>query len=61
VSFYAELKRRNVFRVGIFYAIAAWLVIEVAETVRRCSTSPLVCYGGTVLVFSWIYELTPDG
>lgn len=27
------LKRRNVFRVGLFYVVATWLVIEVAETV----------------------------
>ncbi|HSM52883.1 MAG TPA: hypothetical protein VK839_01725, partial [Erythrobacter sp.] len=32
-SLFAELKRRNVFRVGLFYVVTAWLVIEVAETV----------------------------
>jgi adenylate cyclase len=71
VSFYAELKRRNVFRVGIFYAIAAWLVIEVAETVLPLFDVPAGVLRGLivllvlgvvpVLVFSWIYELTPDG
>ena len=30
---FAELKRRNVFRVALFYVVTAWLVIEVAETV----------------------------
>jgi adenylate cyclase len=29
----AELKRRNVFRVALFYVVSAWLIIEVAETV----------------------------
>jgi hypothetical protein len=33
MSLFAELKRRNVFRVGLFYVVTAWLVIEVAETV----------------------------
>ena len=32
MSFIAELKRRNVFRVGVAYAIVAWLLIEVAHT-----------------------------
>jgi hypothetical protein len=32
MSLIAELKRRNVFRVGVAYAIVAWLLIEVAHT-----------------------------
>ncbi len=32
MSFYAELKRRNVIRVGAAYAVAAWLLIQVADT-----------------------------
>ena len=31
ISFFAELKRRNVFRVGIAYVIAAWLILQVAD------------------------------
>lgn len=71
MSLFAELKRRNVFRVGLFYVLAAWLVIEVAETVLPLFDVPdgvlrglvvlLVLAFVPVLVFSWIYELTPEG
>ena len=33
MSFFTELKRRNVFRVGIAYTVAAWLLIQLADTV----------------------------
>jgi len=33
MSLFTELKRRNVFRVGLFYLVSAWLIIQVAETV----------------------------
>ena len=33
MSFYSELKRRNVLRVGAAYAVVAWLLIQIAETV----------------------------
>ena len=33
MSFFEELKRRNVFRVGIAYAVAAWLLIQVTDIV----------------------------
>ena len=68
---FAELKRRNVFRVGIFYVVTAWLVIEVAETVLPIFDVPEGVLRGLVLLLvigivpalglSWIYELTPDG
>jgi hypothetical protein len=71
VSLFAELKRRNVFRVGIFYVVAAWLVVEVAETVLPLFDVPAGVLRGLIvllvigfvpaLVFSWIYELTPEG
>ena len=71
MSFYVELKRRNVFRVGAAYIVAAWLLIQVAETIF-----PLFGFGDTparvtvillaigfplFLVFSWVFELTPEG
>jgi adenylate cyclase len=43
VSLFAELKRRNVFRVGLFYVVTAWLVIEVAETVLPLFDVPTAC------------------
>ncbi len=71
MSFFEELKRRNVFRVGVAYVVVAWLLIQVAETIF-----PLFGYGDTpartvvvilaiglvpVLVLAWVFELTPEG
>ena len=66
-----ELKRRNVFRVALFYIVAAWLVVQVAETVLPVFDVPEVFVRGVIvvlaigfvpaLVFSWIFELTPEG
>ena len=71
MSLFAELKRRNVFRVAIFYVVTAWLVIEVAETVLPIFDVPDGVLRGLVvlliiglvpaLALSWIYELTPEG
>jgi serine/threonine-protein kinase len=66
-----ELKRRNVFRVGAAYLAGAWLLIEVAGTLFPAFGIPdwgirfmvIVFALGFIpaLVFSWVYELTPEG
>jgi serine/threonine-protein kinase len=71
MSIYQELKRRNVFRVGAAYIVTAWLLIQVVETIF-----PLFGFGDTparivvivlaigfplFLLFSWVFELTPEG
>jgi adenylate cyclase len=71
MSLFAELKRRNVFRVGLFYVVTAWLIIEVAETVLPLFDVPDGVLRGLVVLLviglvpalglSWIYELTPEG
>ena len=71
MSFFSELKRRNVFRVAIAYVIAAWLVLQVSEFVLEAIGAPdwvlkallfLAALGlPFVLLFSWAYELTPEG
>ena len=71
MSFIKELKRRNVFRVAIAYAIAAWLLIEVSATTFPMLRLPewaatlvaaLLIIGLPVaLIFAWAYELTPEG
>ena len=71
MSLYAELKRRHVFRVALFYVVAAWLVVQVAETVLPLFDVPdgvlrglvvLLAIGFVpVVIFSWVYELTPEG
>jgi adenylate cyclase len=67
----AELKRRNVFRVGVAYAIVAWLLIEVASVVLPALHLPdwaltfliIVILAGfpLALVIAWAFELTPEG
>jgi TolB-like protein/tetratricopeptide (TPR) repeat protein len=71
MSLWAELKRRNVIRVAVFYAVAAWLVLQVADVLfgilgvpdwsLRLVLGMLILGVPFVLVFSWAYELTPEG
>jgi len=71
MSFWLELKRRNVIRVAVFYAVAAWLVLQVADVLfgilgvpdwsLRLVLGILLLGLPFVLVFSWAYELTPEG
>jgi len=71
MSFIKELKRRNVFRVGVAYAIAAWLLIEITATTFPILKLPdwsvtlvtaLVLIGFPLaLILAWAFELTPDG
>ena len=71
MSLFSELKRRNVFRVGTAYIVAAWLVIQVVETILpafgfdssavRIVVIVLAVLFVPVLVFSWAFELTPEG
>ena len=71
MSLLSELKRRNVIRVGVFYVVAAWLILQVAELLFDVLGVPdwslkfvlamLLLGFPVVLIFSWVYELTPDG
>ena len=71
MGLFAELRRRNVFRVGTAYLVLAWLVIQVTDTVAPALNLPewtlgLVVWIGIVgfpfaLIFSWAFELTPEG
>jgi TolB-like protein/tetratricopeptide (TPR) repeat protein len=71
MSLIAELKRRNVFRVGAAYAIVAWLLVEVASVVLPTFEAPewvmkvftfLVILGFPLaLILAWAFELTPAG
>ena len=70
-NFFAELKRRNVYKVAIAYAIVAWLLIQVATQVFPFFEIPnwavqlvvLVMVIGfpIALVLSWAFEITPEG
>jgi TolB-like protein len=71
MSFFEELKRRNVVRVGIAYVIVAWLVLQVSDVVLNNIAAPewvfqvimlLLGIGfPVVLLFAWAFELTPEG
>ena len=71
MGFVAELKRRNVFRVGVAYLILGWVVIQVTDTVSPALNLPdwtlaLVTWIGIIgfpfaLFFAWAFELTPEG
>ena len=67
----SELKRRNVFKVAMAYAIAGWLIIQVATSVFPAFKFPawtvqfviiLVVIGFPIsLIIAWAFELTPEG
>jgi len=71
MSFIAELKRRNVIRAAGLYLVGAWLVIQVASTVLpafgvpgwvlRALITVLAVGFIPAMIFSWVFELTPDG
>jgi TolB-like protein len=71
MSLIAELKRRNVFRVGVAYAIVAWLLVEVSSVLLPAFKVPewvfqafviLVVLGFPLtLVIAWAFEMTPEG
>ena len=71
LSVYAELKRRNVFRVALLYIVAAWLLLQltgvlfpllgIPDWVHRFIFSLLLICFPAVLAFSWVCEITPQG
>jgi len=71
MSLFEELKRRNVIRMAGLYVVGAWLITQVAGTVLPMFGAPdwigrsivvLLAIGFVpTMLFSWIYELTPEG
>jgi len=71
VSFFAELKRRNVFRVAVAYSVIAWILAQVADLAFDNFGSPewvsktvlfiLVLGLPLAVFFAWAFELTPEG
>jgi len=71
MSLFQELKRRNVFRVGLAYVVTAWLIAQVADVALDAFDSPqwvmktlllLLLFGFPVaLIFAWAFEKTPEG
>ena len=70
-SVWGELKRRNVVKVAVAYAIVGWLLIEVTTTVLPVFEAPdwivqvftfFILLGFPLaLILSWAYEITPEG
>ncbi len=70
-NFFAELKRRNVYKVAVAYAIIGWLLIQIATATFPVLEIPnwasklviaLVALGFPIaLILAWAFELTPEG
>jgi TolB-like protein/Tfp pilus assembly protein PilF len=70
-NFFGELKRRNVYKVAVAYAVVGWLVIQISSTVLPTFHAPewvvqtlvvLVALGFPIaLVLAWAFEATPEG
>ena len=71
MSLFEELKRRNVFRVGLAYAISVWILLQVVDLVLENIAAPewvmqvfmlAVAIGFPLaLLFAWAFEMTPEG
>jgi hypothetical protein len=71
MTLFGELKRRNVIRMAGLYLVAAWLIVQVTSTllpafdlpgwILRALVLVLAVAFIPTLIFSWVYELTPEG
>ena len=71
MSFFSELKRRNVYKVAVAYAVVAWLLIQAASIILPTFEAPawtmkvlmaaLVIGFPLAIVLSWAFEITPEG
>jgi len=71
LSFFAELKRRNVFRVAAAYIIIGWLIMQAGDTLAPALLLPdwinsalaffLILGFPLALFFAWAFEMTPEG
>jgi adenylate cyclase len=70
-NFFSELKRRNVYKVAVAYAVVGWLVIQISSTILPTFHAPewvlqslvvIVALGFPLaLVLAWAFEITPEG
>ena len=71
LNLYRELSRRNVFRVGIAYVVASWVLLQIVDVMTSILELPawapklifVILAIGLVpaIIFAWAYEMTPDG
>src|SRR2546421_9270624 len=69
-NFFAELKRRNVYKVAVAYAVVAWLLIQAASIILPTFEAPVwtmkvlvaaLAIGLPIVVLAWAFEVTPEG
>src|SRR5919198_6057147 len=70
-NFFAELKRRNVYRAAVLYGMGAWLLAQIATQIFPFFNVPnsavrfvivaLIAGFPIAMVLSWLFELTPEG
>src|SRR5437588_11903659 len=70
-NFFAELKRRNVYKVAVAYLVVAWLLLQASSILLPTFEAPpwvmkvfilVIIFGFPVaLIFSWAFEITPEG
>jgi hypothetical protein len=70
-NFFAELKRRNIYKVAVAYAVVAWLLVQVTTQVfpifeipnwaLRLIVLAIIVGFPIALVMAWAFELTPEG
>ncbi len=70
-NFFTELKRRNVYKVALAYAVVAWLLIQAASILLPTFEAPpwvmkvfvtAIAFGFPIaLVLAWAFEVTPEG
>src|SRR5439155_26047021 len=71
INFFTELKRRNVYKVAVAYAVVAWLLMQIASQIFPFFEIPnwavrlvvllLVIGFPVALILAWAFELTPEG
>ncbi len=71
MSFFKELKRRNVFKVGVAYLVACWLLLQIIDLVLENINAPdwvmqvfmlgLAVGFPIAIIVAWAFEMTPDG
>src|SRR5210317_1580253 len=71
MSLFEELKRRNVIRIAILYAVSSWVLLQLADVLSSLLNVPdfagsivimlLVLGFFPALIFAWVYEMTPEG
>lgn len=71
MSFFNELKRRNVFRVAAAYIIVGWLLLQASDILVPALRLPEWLHSGVAfllilgfpvaMIFAWAFELTPEG